>query len=70
MQKQSLSSGCVPWVLLSRREWIEHTQPQSGGSVVLLTRGMLRAGQVAGPTTLHREILGLMCRQLDFSREN
>jgi hypothetical protein len=31
---------------------------------------MLRAGQVAGPTTLHREILGLMCRQLDFSREN
>jgi hypothetical protein len=30
---------------------------------------MLRAGHEAGPTTLHREILVLMCRPLDFSRE-
>jgi hypothetical protein len=29
---------------------------------------MLRAGQVAGPTTLHREILAPMCRSFDFSR--
>jgi hypothetical protein len=56
-------------VLLSRREWIEHTQPQSGGSVVLLTRGTLRAGHVAGSTTRHRKVLVLMCRQLEVSGE-
>jgi len=57
MQKQSPSRGCGAFVFLTGREWIEHTQPQRGGSAVLFTRGMLRGGQSAGPATLQREVL-------------